>query len=370
MNNNDIATKNVIDLPVTLIVTPQTISSNEQAMEISKTSNESNNELQLALETVFLNSVLKIKLDPSVVENIKNTSNTSNTTTQNTILNQTNNETTSYQNVHANLNNNTKKIYNVIRSTNIPEHHKNPREIRILNASKIPIQYNIMATNSLYNKLPIFDQGYLGSCVANALSFVYTLLEYKQGNYLNIIPSRLFIYYNGRVIENSVQFDYGLQIYDGIYTMRTNGVCDEKLWPYVISKFSTKPSVICYQKALNGRILTLNPIAQTLIALQTAISSGFPVVFGIDVYESFESQSVDRTGIVPIPNTRIETLLGGHCIVLIAYNNANKLFTFRNSWGKGWGAAGNGYIPYAYVTNPNLAFDFFTINSISNPRII
>ena len=352
MDNKNIPPDDSIVLPITLIVTPQTISSNEQAVLLSRNMDLSNNnhDLQLALETVFLNSVLKINLDKSILENLRN-------------------EMESNQ-IPINILQNTGKRYNVKRSTNVPEYHKMPKDTRTIQLARIPIQYNIMATNSLYNKLSIFDQGDLGSCVSNALSFIYSLLEYKQGNYINITPSRLFIYYNGRVIEKTVQIDNGLEIYDGISTMKKNGVCDEKLWPYVISRFATKPSVICYQKAMSGKVISITPIAQTLIALQTAISSGLPIVIGIDVYSSFENRTVSTTGIVPMPNINTETLLGGHCVVLIAYNNANRLFTFRNSWGRNWGAAGNGYLPYAYVTNSNLAFDFYTINMVTNPRII
>lgn len=362
VNDNSVnSSSNTIELPITLIVTPHTISTNEQAVELSKSPQNtanvlSNNELQRIFETVILNSILKIKLDEKIINNQINTNNKIDNNQINII--QTNNNQ-----------NNTRKIYNVRRSSNVPEHHKMSNAPRILN-TRLPVQYNIMATNGLYSRLPIFDQGYLGSCVSNALSFVYSLLEYKQGNYVFITPSRLFIYYNGRVLENTIQIDNGLEIYDGISTMKTNGVCDEKIWPYIISKFALKPSVNCYQKATGCRILSLSPIAQTLVALQTAISSRLPIVIGIDVYESFENPSVDKTGIIPMPNTNTETLLGGHCVVLIAYNNANKLFTFRNSWGKNWGAGGNGFIPYAYITNPNLAFDFYTINTVTNPRLI
>ena len=377
MNNTNLenSSGNAVEVPVTLIVTPHTISTNEQAVALSKSPQNNtnilspNNELQHIFETVILNSILKIKLDENIINNQINNSQNQINNSQNKI-NNNNQDNISKINTEITPQNNTRKIYNLKRSTNVPEHHKMSNASRILNASRLPAQYNILATNGLYNKISVFDQGYLGSCVSNALSFVYSLLEYKQGNYVFITPSRLFIYYNGRVLENTVPYDYGLEIYDGISTMKTNGVCDEKIWPYVISKFASKPSVICYQKANISKVLSISPVAQNLVALQTAISSGLPVIIGIDVYDSFENQSVDRTGIIPIPNVNTETLLGGHCVVLTAYNNANKLFTFRNSWGKNWGAGGNGYIPYSYITNPNLAFDFYTINSITNPRLI
>lgn len=36
----------------------------------------------------------------------------------------------------------------------------------------------------------------------------------------------------------------------------------------------------------------------------------------------------------------------------------------RNSWGEGWGDKGYFYMPYAWITQENLAHDFWAINWI------
>ena len=99
--------------------------------------------------------------------------------------------------------------------------------------------------------------------------------------------------------------------------------------------------------------------------MQTCLASGQCFVFGISVYDSFESQQVASTGVVPMPNLQTEQLLGGHAVMAIGYNNAQKRLLVRNSWGLDWGLSGNlkGYftLPYDYVTNPNLASDFWTV---------
>jgi len=89
----------------------------------------------------------------------------------------------------------------------------------------------------------------------------------------------------------------------------------------------------------------------------------FPVVFGISVYESFESEKVAKTGIVPLPENT-ERMLGGHAIVLVGYDNEKKLFIFRNSWGEQWGDKGYGYLPFEYVCDANLASDFWVVNKV------
>jgi len=36
--------------------------------------------------------------------------------------------------------------------------------------------------------------------------------------------------------------------------------------------------------------------------MRSCLADGFPFVFGFTVYESFESQEVAKTGVVPLPN--------------------------------------------------------------------
>ena len=205
---------------------------------------------------------------------------------------------------------------------------------------------------------PVEDQGQLGSCTGNALVGALEFLEKKDK-----VPfadlSRLFVYYNERVIEHTVKSDSGAQIRDGIKTLVSQGVCSEKKWPYQISKFAVKPTAACYKEALTHTISTYNRI-QTLDEMRACLADGFPFVFGFTVYESFESQQVAKTGIVQMPRTG-EKVVGGHAVVGVGYSDADKRFVVRNSWGTGWGMQGYFTIPYDYLSNRNLADDFWTI---------
>ncbi len=95
------------------------------------------------------------------------------------------------------------------------------------------------------------------------------------------------------------------------------------------------------------------------------MNSGFPVIFGFTVYTSFESLIVENTGVVPMPKNT-EGILGGHCVVMVGYDDSTQRFICANSWGTGWGINGTGYfsIPYLYLVNPRLAADFWTIKSV------
>ena len=88
---------------------------------------------------------------------------------------------------------------------------------------------------------PVYDQGQLGSCTANAIAGALQFDEIKEHKNGLSTPSRLFIYYNERVIEGTVTSDSGAQLRDGVKTVAKQGICPEKVWPYDISKFAVKP---------------------------------------------------------------------------------------------------------------------------------
>lgn len=205
---------------------------------------------------------------------------------------------------------------------------------------------------------PIEDQGSLGSCCGNGSVAV---LEYNQiaaGKGL-VDLSRLFAYYSGRLIEGTTATDSGCQIRDVVKGLATYGVPPESTWPYVISDFAKRPTPAAYSQALPwvirdySRVITLND-------LRVALTQGHPVVFGFTVHESFESDAVAKTGIMPMPKKN-ERVLGGHCVVAFGHDDSKKQVICRNSWGPGWGDKGYFYMPYAYISNRNLADDFWVI---------
>ncbi len=202
------------------------------------------------------------------------------------------------------------------------------------------------------------DQGDLGSCTANALAGALEFLECKDK-----VPfkdfSRLFIYYNERVLEHTVSSDSGAMIRDGIKTLAKQGACAEKNWPYMISKFKTKPSLTCYKEALDHQITTYHRIL-TLDEMRACLAEGFPFVFGFTVYESFESQKVAQTGTAPMPKPS-EQVLGGHAVLAVGYDDTKKRFLIRNSWGEDWGMKGYFTLPYPYLDSRDLSDDFWTI---------
>jgi C1A family cysteine protease len=210
---------------------------------------------------------------------------------------------------------------------------------------------------------PVEDQKDLGSCTANALAGALEFLMNKD-KIAFVDMSRLFIYYNERVIEHSVKTDSGAMIRDGIKTLAKQGACSESNWPYNIAKFAAKPPKKCYTEALNYQILSYARI-NTVDEMRTCIADGFPFIFGFAVYDSFETQKVAKTGIVDMPKPG-ENMLGGHAVLGVGYDDKSKRFIVRNSWGTDWGKKGYFTMPYDYLKNRNLADDFWTIRRMEN----
>ena len=211
---------------------------------------------------------------------------------------------------------------------------------------------------------PVFDQGQLGSCTGNAIAGAIQFDELKQKQANPTVPSRLFIYYNERVIEGTTASDSGAQIRDGIKTVASQGVCTEKSWPYDIVKFRTKPPKKCYLEAAKHKAVSYQRLVQSLNQMKGCLASGWPFVFGFTVYESFETSAVAKTGRAPMPASG-EKVLGGHAVLAVGYDDKMERFIIRNSWGTGWGKKGCFTLPYAYLTDSNLADDFWTIRLVS-----
>jgi C1A family cysteine protease len=211
---------------------------------------------------------------------------------------------------------------------------------------------------------PCYNQGELGSCTANAISGALQFLETKEGAASPVMPSRLFIYFNERALEGTVDSDSGAQIRDGIKSVAKRGFCREQLWPYDIRRFADKPPEKCYRAALNDRVSQyLRLDHDSSVPLLTCLASGYPFVFGFSVYESFESPRVAETGVVPLPRLG-ERVLGGHAVVACGYDLKASRFTVRNSWGARWGVGGYFTMPFAYLTNAFLSADFWTIRRV------
>jgi C1A family cysteine protease len=247
-----------------------------------------------------------------------------------------------------------KYVYNFKRQTD---------DLRDLQYESLNFNFNLPNQFSLREQLPpVLDQGRLGSCVSNATANALRFCLKKE-HLIDFAPSRLYMYYYTRLIEGHPNEDTGTTIRDMMKELHTYGDCHEDLWPYDISQFRKRPSNECTKEGLTHiKNVKYHTVRQDLSSLKSALFSGFPVIFGVSVYESFQSQESMTTGNIPMPNTYTEELLGGHCLQIISYCDDTQTFGLQNSWSDKVGDKGYFTIPYKYVLDRTLASDFWVVN--------
>jgi C1A family cysteine protease len=227
---------------------------------------------------------------------------------------------------------------------------------------------------SLRSKMPpVWDQLELGSCVPHGTGALEVAERMKQGGSSHT-PSRLFIYYNGRVLEHTVGEDSGLEVRDGIKTIAQQGAPPETDWAYDISKFTEKPPNKAYTDAVKLEALIYMRVLPggRGSPIRTPVSKGYPVTFGFTVPDRFESASWNpATQYLPLPKAH-EASIGGHCVDVIGWDFSLKrfavpVFEIRNSWGKAWGDAGHFFMDARWLYEPrlDLSSDFWIIEKVS-----
>ncbi|HZV46149.1 MAG TPA: C1 family peptidase [Thermodesulfovibrionales bacterium] len=245
------------------------------------------------------------------------------------------------------------------------------RVTQVLKKKTLPKSINLREWCS-----PVEDQGMLGSCTAHAGAGIIEYYERKSfGKHID--ASRLFLY---KVTRNLMKMkgDTGAYLRTTIGAMVLFGVPPEDYWPYADEEknFDKEPPAFCYAFAQNYQTIKYyrhdtpeTPANTILNRVKTYLSSGHPAMFGFTVYNSIEQ--AEKTGKIPFPSSR-EKIEGGHAVAVVGYDDSIKInntygqkettgaLLIRNSWGKGWGEEGYGWLPYDYILK-GLAEDFWSV---------
>ena len=215
------------------------------------------------------------------------------------------------------------------------------------------------------------------SCTANAIGGGIQFDRKKLSESPDFVPSRLFIYWQERNMEHSVPLDAGAEIRDGIKSIARYGAPPEDVWPYVPTPADpntnlfpansppvNKPSTAAYTEAAKHLALSYFRVQQTITQLKSCLAQGFPFVFGFAVYSSIYDSHGQPVTVLPMPKVT-DNILGGHAVLAVGYQDSNNTFIVRNSWGPNVQDAGYFYMPYAYLLDPNLSGDMWTVRRIS-----
>lgn len=217
---------------------------------------------------------------------------------------------------------------------------------------------------------PVFNQGDLGSCSSNA-----GVTSRMMMSNIEKTLSRLDLYYNERYLENTVNEDSGACMRDICVALSKFGVCEETFFPYVEANFTNPPSEEAITNGKNYKINAFKRITSVTQCRQYIVTHQQPVLMGMTVFESMESDEVSKTGFLPLPKHG-EKKLGGHAVLVVGYKDISKtswilsMFSkkitgyliVRNSWGSDWADMGYFYVPYEFGSNTDYTSDLWVIS--------
>ena len=223
---------------------------------------------------------------------------------------------------------------------------------------ELPTSYDLRTTYHI----DILDQGDYNTCVANEISNALRYCLVKEHS-LDFQPSRCFIYYFARLLDGTpTTDDNGTTIRSGLKAIARYGAPKEELCPYDSKYITHQPSKIAMQAgSQHVKNFKYIRISNNLNLIKQAITEGYPIIVGIQVYSSFEDEKTIESGNISLPNINNEQMIGGHCVALYGYNDATRRFIMMNSWGTAIGQKGWFTIPYEYINNTALTFDLWTI---------
>jgi hypothetical protein len=198
---------------------------------------------------------------------------------------------------------------------------------------------------------PIKDQGEEGSCTGHAFSSGREWIARKYEKTSPILSPQC-LYAEELLASGSFPNDDGAMPRTGCQALAAKGCCEASLYPYVEGEI-TVPTPEQAQNALNYRTGAYHRIGSLADFLScTADPTPWPVMVGFMVYDSFMSQQVSDTGIMPMPQPG-EQRQGGHEVLCLGYDLPKQLALIQNSWGEDWGQKGYFWMPFEVIASPD-----------------
>lgn len=205
---------------------------------------------------------------------------------------------------------------------------------------------------------PIYQQYDTNACTAMAIGAAIEYMNMKEKKPV-FKPSKLFIYWNARLISGCTDRDEGAEIRDAFKSLTRWGSAPDVDLPFLVENIYQEPSKKAYEDAKKEIITQYTRIPSTKKDIISALSCGRPIVFGFEMFENLFHDEVTKTGHIPMPEGKHH---GGHSMLIVGIDT--DCVIVRNSWGLDWGEHGYGYMPFDYIENDNLTGDFWTLDVV------
>jgi len=212
------------------------------------------------------------------------------------------------------------------------------------------------AVSLLASAGPVKNQSDEGSCTAHAgtgaMEWIFRAYHKAQP-----ILSPQYLYACELLRQGNFPEDSGSDGQTLCESMIFKGCCLESAYPYVAGQILS-PTAAQDATARHYAMGAYHGVGGSAVAASVLGDPvPWPLLIGFTVYNSFESDAVAATGIVPLPKPQ-EAVLGGHEVLCLGYDigvnptirpqGCPPAFLIRNSWGAGWGLNGNCWMPREY----------------------
>jgi hypothetical protein len=180
----------------------------------------------------------------------------------------------------------------------------------------------------------VLDQGPLGSCTAQAVAQGIWNAQARTGG-MQLLPSRLFLYYLARARAGEQSIDAGSQVSTVFDVAADAGVPAENFWGYDVAQFAEMPDTMAFQKAYDAQgvigvdYIEFGDVADPVDLIRRANSAGYTVQFGSDVTTDYADQ--EPTEIIHLnPKAAV---VGGHAQTVCGYDDDREYVLVMGSWG-------------------------------------
>jgi C1A family cysteine protease len=204
------------------------------------------------------------------------------------------------------------------------------------------------------------DQGRLGSCNACSITGALEYLLRKEGDQTEL--SILYTYYNSRRISGETDNDFGSIPAHAAAAIMAFGACRDDLWPYDINRFTQEPPRQCYENAQFFEAVSYARL-ESYEEVKVSLTNGVPVIIGTDIPKGYYDAAA-QTGVVPKWGEINDNTPCGHSMLFVGYDEADKVWIVRNSWGADYGDKGYIKIPYEVVEQCTPLHDIWVIGKL------